>query len=311
MNWLKRMIFVTGISASAYTIFSSLMARQLVMLHQVTCDETPSSVGLTYESVNFEPRGSDIELSGWIVLPPSSEFNTVLGKWLVMLHGFGKCKGDSSIGMLQLARDLNLRGYGLFLMDLRGSGHSQGDLQSVGYYERLDLLGALDFLARRGIPRQNTGVIGFSLGGAVAISTCANPNTAAAVVSDSSFADLMLIIKNTQKGLKAPLSVFNPGLKAMARLIYGIELSDISPVRSLSATDTPTMIIHGANDSQVPLSHARLLARSLGITNTFLVDTNNSLWIVPDSEHAQAYKTVPTEYLNRVDRFFSRHLNEN
>ena len=308
MNWLTRTLLAAGVAAGGYTAVSTLMANGLVRARRTRPEDTPASVGLPYESVRFDSRGRDIQLSAWVVPPPADGAEPSGANWVITVHGFGKHRADPTVGLLALARDLNARGYGLLMPDLRACGESGGENQSAGYFERLDLLGALDFLAARDVPRQNIGVLGFSLGGAVALMTCANPGTAAAVVADSAFADLMLVIRRSQTGAMAPLAMFNPGMKAMARLIYGVEINDVSPARSLSATDTPVMIIHGENDTEVPPRHAQLLARAAGIGGTTAVGAADSLWVVPGAGHVQAYRSMPSEYVDRVDRFFTRHL---
>ena len=79
-------------------------------------------------------------------------------------------------------------GYNVLMFDFRGHGRSEGQHVSMGYYERQDLLGAVDYLQRWGIDR--VGVMGFSMGGAVAMATAPHSEAIRAVVSDGGFACL-------------------------------------------------------------------------------------------------------------------------
>ncbi len=225
-----------------------------------------------------------------------------------MVHGFGSNSADPTTGMLGLARDLHDRNFGVLLFDFRSSGNSRGNGSSAGYFERFDLLGALDYLAERGVDRARLGVLGHSMGGAVTLMACSTPGTAAAVVSDSAFADLWLMIKRAQSGLLMPLRAANPGMEIMARLLYGIEISEVSPARSLALSESPVLIIHGEEDKVVPVSHARLLAKASGSEFRATGATSGRIWLVPGAGHLEAYRTATQEYARRVSEFFDAHL---
>lgn len=314
MNWINRTLYAAGAAAGLYAGVSALMARGLTRSTRIQPEETPATVGLAYESVSFPSRtlssNSELMLSGWLCPPPGcTDMNDALGqRWVVLVHGFGSNSADPAAGLLGLARDLHDRNFGVLLFDFRSSGDSDGSRNSAGYYERFDLLGALDYLSERGVDRERIGVLGHSMGGAVALMACSTPGTASAVVSDSAFADLWLMIRRAQGGFIRPLMVANPGMGAMARLLYGVDISEVSPARSLAMSETPVLIIHGEEDSVVPVSHARLLAKASGSEFREAGETSGAIWIVPEAGHLGAYRNAPEEYAGRVAEFFDAHL---
>lgn len=310
MNWTYRSLIAAGAAAGLYVGVSALMARGLTRSTRVRPEETPATVGLAYESVKFPSRTGELILSGWLCPPPGcTDMNDALAqRWIVLAHGFGSNCADPTTGMLGLARDLHDRNFGVLLFDFRSSGNSEGARNSAGYFERFDLLGALDYLSDRGVDRARIGVIGHSMGGAVALMACSTPGTAAAVVSDSAFADLWLMIKRAQKGFIRPLMVANPGMGAMARLLYGVDISEVSPARSLAMSESPVLIIHGEEDKVVPVSHARLLAKACGSKFREAGETSGRTWLVPGAGHLEAYRNAPEEYAGRVSEFFDAHL---
>ena len=313
MSWLNRAIAAAGVAAGAYLGISALMARGLTRSKRVPAGDGPSSLGLAYETVTFQSRDGRAELSGWLIPPPGSPDMRIAmeRRWIVMVHGHGSNRADASSGMLSLARDLHTRGFGILLFDLRASGESTGARGSAGFYERFDLLGALDYLVERGARRDRIGALGHSLGGVVALMVCADPGSAGAVVADSAFADLWMMIHRSQEGPAMALSLLNPGMGLMARLIYGININEISPVESVSISDTPTLLIHGEDDMMVPLEQARMLARALAISKPGeATDGDESLWIVPDAGHLKAYRNRSQEYVERVSRFFEENLED-
>ncbi len=297
---------------------SVAMAAGLASSRRIRLDDTPAAVGLQYEDVAFKSRGVDATLSGWLIPPAADGAGEQAeeslrdayssARWIVVVHGAGTNRADPSAGLLGLARDLCAEGFGLLLFDLRASGESGGIRSSAGYYERLDLLGALDELDRRGVDRKRIGVIGFSLGGAVAMMACANPGTAAAVVADSAFADLPLMIRESMVGIRRGLALMLPGMSFMTRVLYGINIDDVSPARSIASSDTPVLLIHGSQDDLVPRHHAHLLGRAAGVGFSDIEHGDQALWLVPGAGHVEAYRTRPAEYVSRVVSFFDEHL---
>ncbi len=275
-------------------------------------EETPESVGLNYRDVSFTSRGGDARLSGWIITPESgsdSPQTTARGtSWVIMLHGDNTNRSDAKTGTLGIARALHQRGFGIFMFDLRGRGDSPAAMSSSGYFERLDLQGASDYLVSKGADRSRIGVLGFSLGGAVALMAGSNPNNFGAVVSDSSFADFSVVLKDSMTGIKRPLKLWFSGMEFMARSIYGIDIKDISPARAIARSDTPALVIHGEEDAVVPVEHARLLGRAIGASFDEIEGGEETVWIVPGAGHTGSFRTQPQTYIQKLVKFYEAHL---
>lgn len=310
MSRVSRTLLAIGVSAGAYAAVSALMAWGLMRSTRLRPDETPASLGLPYEPVRFPSRDVSVSLSGWLVPPPGcTDMNDALAqRWVVLVHGFGSNRADPAGGLLGLARDLRSHNFGLFMFDMRSCGASEGNTNSAGFYERFDLLGAFDYLADRGVDRRRIGVLGHSMGGAVALMACSSPGTAAAVVADSAFADLWLMIRRAERGTGKVLMPLNPGMSLMARLIYGVNIAEVSPARNVAFSETPVFIIHGEEDHIVPPEHARLLAKSAGSNFREVEGASGNIWIVPETGHLEAYRMWPDEYVGRVTQFFDTHL---
>ena len=314
-----------GVAAGGYIGVSSALASGLITTTRVRPDDRPDSVGLDYRDVSFTSRGGDAGLSGWLIRPQSEpgtrseaktdadagpgHSGTARGiSWVAMVHGDNTNRSDSKTGMLDIARALSQRGFGIFMFDMRGRGDSPAAISSSGYYERLDLQGASDYLVSNGADRSRIGVLGFSLGGAVALLAGSNPNNFGAVVSDSAFADLSLVLKGAMTGVKRPLALWFPGMKFMARALYGIDIADVSPARAIARSDTPVLVIHGEEDGVIPVEHARLLGRAIGASFDEIEAGEETVWIVPGAGHTGAVRTQPKTYIDKVARFFEKHL---
>ncbi|MCX6012119.1 MAG: alpha/beta hydrolase [Chloroflexi bacterium] len=261
------------------------------MRHKVAPGKNPSILGMKYENISFKSTVDNLTLHGWFI--PSVDSNTVI----VMLHAAYGHRADSSIGLLNIAAGLVNNGYNVLTFDLRGHGDSEGHIISGGYYEKRDLFGALIYLQQRGFHK--IGVIGFSLGAATTLLTAAETQDISAIVSDSCFADLNVIIgSEITKRTRLPGFVARP-LVYLAKKYYHVDFRSIKPEKEVSKIyPRPILFIHGANDNRVPLNEAYRLLKA---SNNPL----NQLWIAPDSPHIRSYINNPEEYMSRITVFFN------
>ena len=297
MKWTRALGIGLGAAAGSYVGISALMARGLTSTKRRPLLDDPTTVGLDFTQITFRSAGDRLSLSGWLIRATSS--TTENARWVVIVHGHSAHRADPQVGALPFARDLVKAGYSVFMFDMRGCGTSRAKPASSGYHEQRDLIGALRYLESMGVGQERIGVVGFSLGGAVALLTCGTYGGAAAVVSDSSFADLELRVKQSMSGNLTPLKIFSPGMMAMAKLLFGIDMRAVSPMRAILDSNVPVLLIHGDQDVIVPMIHYRLLARAVesGAGKT---------WLVEGAGHAQGYRIAPEQYAQHVLSFLDR-----
>lgn len=85
---------------------------------------------------------------------------------IILLHGLG----GSNVNMFLHAEVLVQAGYGVFLIDLRAHGSSDGDTSTYGLREAEDVLGAMEYLLTRvDVNGQKIGALGISLGAQAAL----------------------------------------------------------------------------------------------------------------------------------------------
>ena len=305
-----------GVAASGYLGASAAMVLNMSRWgRRIPLHDDPSSVGLSYRDVSFNSRRDfgDPEhlLKGWLVLPKGIETTPVARdtRWFVLVHGDSSHRGNPQAGAMALAEEMWKLGYGILMFDMRGCGESADGRFTGGWNERLDVLGALDYLVWLGADRSRIGVLGFSLGGVAATLACANPGVAGAVISDSAYSDFWLIVKH-RSGMRAGfVELLRPGLDLMLQMLMGYRLGDVSPEHHVSGCDVPMLVIHGALDDYVPVIHAQRLSRARGLSQTEIDGGDcEELWIAPHAGHAQAFRTDPKGYVERISSFLDRHL---
>ena len=245
---------------------------------------TPGDLGLDYEDVTFTTKDG-LKLKGWFI--PSGDMES---KTIILLHGYPADKGDILPAMSFLARR-----YNLFLFDFRSLGESEGRISTAGAIERLDLLGAIDFLKEKRV--HEVGIWGFSMGGAVALMMAPQAPGIKAIVSESSYARLDLMARELYRIplLNYPLA-FLTGI--WSKIFLGIYPKDISPVESVKSLKIPVLLLHSKNDQVIPFRHALLLQEALK------KNSKAEFWFEENLGHGE----LGNEYQRRILEFFEKNL---
>jgi alpha-beta hydrolase superfamily lysophospholipase len=305
---MRRFFSITSIILLAVLIVvyggtSWYMASQVTIAERYPLEALPDSLGLVAEDVDFTPRGNeqDITLRGWLISVPEA-----LGT-VIIVHGVDSNRADPEVGYLEIADGLAERGFSSLLFDLRGHGESGGDQVSGGLFEQEDFLGAFDVLIERGIPADQIGGLGVSLGGAIVLLAAAKEPRLRALVADSTFADLSdLIVAEAKNRTGLPewlVPGLVPGMTQAGKLVYGIDIKKIAPVEAVEKLPYPILLIHGSADDRILSAHAHRLAEASHSTDT-------ALFVVPGAEHARTYKSSPREYIERVANYFEERFSK-
>lgn len=214
--------------------------------------DTPSNYGIDYEEITFTSRDR-VRLVGWWI-PAENPASTI-----IMCSGQeGSMDGDTR----QMV-PLHDAGFNVLMFDFRAHGRSEGTCVSFGMYEKEDLLGAIDYLVdQRQI--EKVGVIGFSMGAAVALITAALSERICVVVADSSFGRLRNTITNwsIRRGVPGPIArQFAIGMLMLASLRTEGRIDQTDPIRwTVHIGPRPILFIHGANDPLVSIHEVSSMA---------------------------------------------------
>lgn len=241
------------------------------------------------ESVSFLANDG-VRLEGWMATRETD-------KAVILLHGYTGDRTD----MLPQANMLFDAGFTVLLFDFRHRGESEGDFVSFGYYEKQDVLAAVNLLEELGI--SNIGIIGLSNGGATSILFAAeNPGRIKALVVDSAFKSLdSAVSQSFTHFVGLPAFPFSPITVWFSELRTGLNRNDVIPEEAImNITNTPLLIIHGLEDETISFADSESIYLK--------ANQPKRLWLVQKAGHAEASEVAEEEYRSQIVGFFTKNL---
>eukprot|EP00443_Scrippsiella_acuminata_P126973 CAMPEP_0115700782 /NCGR_PEP_ID=MMETSP0272-20121206/67602_1 /TAXON_ID=71861 /ORGANISM="Scrippsiella trochoidea, Strain CCMP3099" /LENGTH=347 /DNA_ID=CAMNT_0003141309 /DNA_START=31 /DNA_END=1071 /DNA_ORIENTATION=- len=214
-------------------------------------------------------RGHKVACSWWKFEPedmPATQLPCV-----IYLHGNASCR----IAAFELLRHLLPVAVTVFAMDFSGSGLSDGDYVSLGFFEREDVEAAVAHLRGSGMV-STVGLWGHSMGAATALLYGDRDPSIAGMVLDSAFADLMQLVKEFGQNLKeqglrtpgfcVPSFCISAALPIAANIIRHsvrrrakFDPRDVSPISKCNVCFIPALFAHGESDNFIRPSHSEQL----------------------------------------------------
>ncbi len=232
-------------------------------------------------------------LRGWFIKNDNSK-GTIL-----LIHGWNDTKED----LLNHSAYLYKNNYSSLLFDLRAFGDSDGDFTSLGYFEKNDVLGAIDYIKSRDDINQNLGALGQSMGAASLVLATIETNDLKAIILDSSYATIHQVtgrrFKRTHNLPKYPLATL---LTFFGGLLNDFNAFDLAPLRYIDQVNIPIFMIQGDSDKLVFIEEARRLYDK--------ANQPKQIWITEGADHRKSYEYYPEEYEEKVVGFFNTHLEE-
>lgn len=216
---------------------------------------------------------------------------------IILLHGLGSANND----MLVYAEFLVAAGYGVFMIDLRAHGSSDGDTSTYGWREADDVASAVDYLQTRlDVHGDKIGVLGVSLGAQAALRATLKTDKIRALVLEG----LGPMIFSDHGGKPDSLIrwIHYPAdwlyYHIYEFMIGGKDAGVLEVIGKL--TPRPILLIaSGAND----IYFNRLFFKA--------AQEPKELWELPNGTHGAAILQGAQEYIKCVSDFFGKELGAN
>jgi pimeloyl-ACP methyl ester carboxylesterase len=84
-----------------------------------------------------------------------------------------------------------------------------------------------------------------------------------------------------------------------ARVRYGIDLLQPSPLQAVAHSTAPVLLIHGGDDRNIAPRHSQLIAAA--------APGHVALWLVPNAGHTMAWAAAHREFEARLLGWFATH----
>lgn len=233
---------------------------------------------------------------------PSRDGLTLFGRFLasrngatiLLLHGLG----GASSNMLLYAEFLARAGYGVFMIDLRAHGSSDGDTSTYGLHEADDVAGAVYYLLQRiDVNGQKIGALGISLGAQAALRGALKTENLRALVLEGLNPSVLSDHGGRPQSLVRWLNY--PGNWLYYKMYHFMSGGKDSGVLEVIGNIAPRPILLIASGSQ-DIYFNRLFYQAAG--------EPKELWELAEGEHGGAILIDSHTYMQRVVEFFNKSL---
>lgn len=258
--------------------------------------ETPGTYGVIFEDLVFESRDS-VRLSGWFI-PPSGR-NAVV----ICTHGLFRNRVETLSRVVPLART----GYGALLYDARSHGSSDKARVSLGYFEKNDVLGAVDYVKRRyqdSTDGPSIVLLGVSMGAVATLEAAAESKGYSALILDSPFLSLRdTAVRHTWLFLRLPRFPFPSLFLFWFQRLTGVDPDRLDSVEALGkAQPVPLLIIASEGDERMGTEGARALYEESR------APLKRLKLFGKDVPHGAAARIHPDAYISEVTAFLEQAL---
>jgi uncharacterized protein len=259
-------------------------------------EDTPAEYQVPYEGIAFETQ-DHLRLNGWYV--PPGDKNAIV----VCAHGLFR----NRVEMLGRVMPLTKVGYGALLYDSRSHGSSQKGKVSLGYFERYDVLGAIQYIRRRyqGAEIQPKIILmGVSMGAVAMMEAVAETRDYSAIILDSPFYSLReTVVHHAWLFFKMPRYPFPSLFLFWFERLAGFNADRINGYEALHRMKpVPLLIIASEGDERINADDARALYSEANS------ESKELHMFGKDVPHGAAARLHPREYDHLLLDFLNRAM---
>jgi len=221
-------------------------------------------------------RGFNLECSHWEPVERITDRIPVV----IYMHG----NSSARVEVLPQLSYLLSMGVAVFSFDFAGSGKSDGEYVSLGYYEREDLSCVVAHLRATNVV-STIALWGRSMGAATSLMFGDRDPSIACMILDSPFADLTqlaeeMVEKGRDQGIVVPAFVVSMALRMITNSVKkqaNVNIKNISPITHASQTFIPAFFVAGEHDDFIKKHHAEAIyEKYAGDKNIIIVEGDHN-----------------------------------
>jgi pimeloyl-ACP methyl ester carboxylesterase len=196
-----------------------------------------------------------LRLHAWVLLARKASPDD----WVLLLHGY---RSDRTV-VQNRARFFSRRGYNVLLLHFRGHGSSERARISYGFYERLDVKAAFDFIRSLRPGRDvRIGINGISMGAAAA----------AYAVGQGDIDPVWMVLESCYDNIRHALAnriarrvgewatpIFAWPVEQIVEQIMRLRAEDLDPAKALEKARCPVLVLAGDSERVLKLMEIEYL----------------------------------------------------
>lgn len=221
--------------------------------------------------------------------------------WVVVAHGYTG-NAEESRGVAKHFYDL---GYNVLMPNARAHGESEGQYIGMGWPDRRDYVGWTKQIVENNAEAK-IALYGVSMGAATVMMTSGEedlPDNVKVVVEDCGYTSAYDEFSYQLKGIFGlPAFPFMNLASGVAKVRAGYWIKDADSIKQLQKSTTPTLFIHGDEDTFVPSYMLDEVYEAANVPKEKL--------LIPDAGHGGAASENPETYWSTVDAFVGKYINK-
>ena len=242
--------------------------------------------GIEYENVEYEaPLGRQ---DAW-------QFEGDDDTWAIFVHGHRGTPGNG-LSSLPVLHDLGIPALFITYRNDKGQPEDSSGIYQYGLTEWQDLHAAVEYaLSQPGA--RDVVLIGHSMGGGIVVKFLYESSLAGSVtgvVLDSPMMDFNAPVDLGARQRNLPGFV-TASVKWIATLRFGLDWNAMDYLKDVDRLDVPILLIHGEDDTRVPMETSDKLAELRPDLVMYSV--------YPDTTHADAWNTDSARYVRELREF--------
>ena len=220
--------------------------------------------------------------------------------WVICCHGYKSVPRDFG----GVAEEFEKMGCNVLFPHLRGHGRSECKFVGMGWSDRLDVIRWIDYI-NENYPNAQIILYGVSMGASCVMMTTGEqlPDNVICAVEDCGYTSVWDILQYQMKErYKIPaFPILNRVLQVYKRKT-GFDLKEASALNQVKKSNTPTLFIHGENDTFVPCYMMRMVFEA--------ASCEKEKYIVHGAGHAGSMLTAGEGYFERINSFVKKYIKQ-
>lgn len=218
--------------------------------------------------------------------------------FVVLVHGYGAAPRNMGV----YAKHYYELGYNVIAPSMNGHADSETQRITMGWEDRLDIIDWINYIAED-YPNSKIIVHGVSMGSATTMMALGEnlPENVKVAIADCGFTSIWDIFdQKISKVVNIPGDPILTSANTVNKVISGFDFKKASAIDQLKKATTPTLFIHGEEDTFVPFEMLQKLYDAAACEKDIVT--------IPDAPHARNSIVNPELYWTSVDNFIKKYI---